>query len=153
MTTELIRSVIQNDAITQRTFCGVYPKDGMPRQIHTYPCGIIVNTDDHTKPGTHWLLIFIESPDYGEFIDSYGNPPSYYSDRFIKYLNKHCKEWTYNHKSLQDTFSTVCGEYTIFFLMHRARKISMKKIVSLFSRNKKRNDDIVYSFVSNYFNQ
>jgi hypothetical protein len=41
---------------------------------HTY-YGLIVNTDPHNKPGSHWVAIYGDGDGHTEFFDSYGKPP------------------------------------------------------------------------------
>ena len=61
---------------------------------------------------------------------------------------------TYCNKiQLQSAFSTVCGQYCIYFLYHRCRKRSMSTIVNSFVNDKLRNDQLVYDFVRRKYTQ
>ncbi|OXU30014.1 hypothetical protein TSAR_009481 [Trichomalopsis sarcophagae] len=60
---------------------------------------IIANTDDHTKKGTHWIAINIDSNGYGTYFDSYGLPPM--SQHHLKRLKRNCKRYQWNKKKLQ----------------------------------------------------
>ena len=112
----------------------------------------MANTDPSSKPGTHWVVAFyFPSKERGEFFDSYGHPPNYYNDSFKNFLDTHSHEWSFNNRKLQSGWSDVCGQYCIFYLSHRARGQSMKKIVQLFGNNTEQNDSKVAWFVKTHF--
>ena len=79
MNTAQITDALEGDPITNKKFCGVFPSDKLPQTIDKYPCGFVANTDPSTKPGTHWMSIWIGPSDgkgenkrtVGEFFDSY----------------------------------------------------------------------------------
>ena len=58
-------------------------------------------------------------PDESEFFDSYEFPPETYDmDEYV------LRESTYfNDKPLQGLTSDVCGDYCLFYLLHRARNV------------------------------
>ena len=113
-------------------FCGVFPSDKLPQTIDTYPCRLVAN---------------MASRQNAEWFDSYGKPPEFYGLAFTEFLNKHCDQWEFNDRKLQSDWSDVCGHYCIFYLSHRARGQSMKKIVQLFGNNTVLNDSKVLWFV------
>ena len=126
---------------------GVFPSDKLP-VINTYPASLIANTDPHDKPGTHWVAMYFESPHESEFFDSYGFPPETYNmDTFI------LRQATYyNDKPLQGLDSDVCGDYCLFYLLHRARNVDMNTIQSRFKRyDSQWNDAQVAKSVHTYF--
>lgn len=147
----MISEVIATDRITAGKFTGVFAANELPRKIEKFPCGIIANTDPNFKPGQHWIAFYLTTPNSGEFFDSYGNPPSFYSRNFETFLQHTVSEWTFNSHVLQSTFTNVCGEYCIFYLMHRSRGVSMNNIVKVFSNNRQLNDESVYKFVARFF--
>jgi hypothetical protein len=51
----------------------------------------------------------------GEFWDSYGQAPGFYSQNFTQFL-----------KFTQAISSDVCGKYTLFFALHRCRHIPLE---------------------------
>lgn len=150
MNTEQIRKVIKRDSTTQRKFQGVFAENCLPQEIEFYPSGFIVNSDPDTKPGTHWLAFYFTTPEHGEFYDSFGRRPDFYSKKFVTFLNKNSQSWIYNKKELQSNITAVCGEHCIFYLMHRTRGVNMHSIVNLFSLDKQKNDQLVYKFVMNF---
>ena len=63
MNTAQIAHALEADPITKKTFCGVFPCDKLPQTIDKYPCGFVANTDPSSKPGTHWISIWIGPSD------------------------------------------------------------------------------------------
>ena len=156
MNTAQITHALEEDPITKKTFCGVFPSDKLPQTIDKYPCGFVANTDPSSKPGTHWISIWIGPSNargdhnkiLGEYFDSYGTDVPLV---FRNYLEKHTDKWKYNKRKLQSIWSDVCGDYCIFYLSHRARGYSMNKIVQLFDDNTMLNDAKVSHFVKTHF--
>ena len=151
MNTVQIAHALEQDPVTSKTFCGVFPSNKLPQTVIKYPCGFVANTDPSDKPGTHWVAFYFPTEEKGEFFDSYGQPPSFYRDSFGDFLNKHSYEWNFNTRKLQSAWSDVCGQYCIFYLSHRARGYSMSKIAQLFNDNTMLNDAKVSQFVKNRF--
>jgi hypothetical protein len=53
-------------------FIGTFPRDLLPKkQIKKRPCALIVNTDDSTNPGQHWLAIYLDKNNNAEYLDSF----------------------------------------------------------------------------------
>ena len=150
MDSNQIAHVLRTDTFSKTYFQGVFPLDHL-RDVHpTFPCAIVINTDPSHLPGTHWVAIFISNTRKGDYFDSYGLPPSTWPD-IQRFLNKHCINYRYNDNMLQGLFSTVCGQYCIFFLLHKSRGLSMENIISWFSRHTAVNDERVYGFVKKHF--
>lgn len=150
MNTKQIRRIIERDPVTQRKFRGVFAENRLPEDVDVYPCGYIANTDPSEKPGEHWVAFYFTTPEHGEFFDSYGHPPQFYNKHFLTFINQNSEHWSFNKKGLQSVMTAVCGEYCIFYLMHRARGVSMNSIVKLFSVDKLNNDRLVYEFVMKF---
>lgn len=153
MNTQQLKEVLKKDPVAYAKFCGVYAENTLPRRVTSFPSGYIANTDPDKQPGRHWVAFYLSSPQQGEFFDSYGHPPQVYSSHFVKFLDQNVQEWTFNNKQLQSNFTNVCGDYCIFYLLHRARGVSMNSIVNLFSSNKERNDVLVYDYVMRLWRQ
>ena len=45
MNTAQITHALEQDPVTSKKFCGVFPSDKLPRTIDRYPCGFVANTD------------------------------------------------------------------------------------------------------------
>ena len=52
-------------------WAGVYPSDTAPMRW-TKPAAIVVNTDPHTKPGSHWIAMYLNNLGHCIYFDSYG---------------------------------------------------------------------------------
>ena len=48
-------------------------------------------------------------------------------------LLEYCTEWTFNNKRLQSDFSSVCGEYVIFFIAFMSRGHTLGHITYMLS--------------------
>ena len=146
-----ILNILKSDAFTKTVFTDVLPSDRLPGRIQTRPRGFIVNTDPADKPGTHWLVIFITTDGKGEFWDPFAQRPGFYSPNFTPFLNKHCSTFTWNRKALQAASSDVCGQYALFFALHRCRHIPMTTIANMFTDNKEWNDKLVRDFIDKWY--
>jgi hypothetical protein len=127
----------------------VFALDELPNVVVPRPSVIVINTDPSTKPGQHWVAVYITREGVAEYFDSYGKPV--YLSEIKWFLKKNGDAVRSNNQSIQGTLSTVCGQYCIFFLLHRCRGLSMTKIVHLFSNDKTDNDIIVNDFVRRRF--
>jgi hypothetical protein len=89
--------------------------------------GVVINTDEHWKPGQHWVASYVNLKK-GElyFFDSTGRPPD---DRVIAFLTraaKHCldkykfnklKDLDINHNTVvHQKGGSECGVYTLYFI-------------------------------------
>ena len=97
------------------------------------------------------MAFYFPSEEKGEFFDSYGHPPDFYNKLFKNFLETHSYEWSFNNRKLQSAWSDVCGQYCIFYLSHRVRGESMRKIVQLFGKDTVLNDSKVAGFVKTHF--
>ena len=52
MNTAQITHALEQDPVTSKKFCGVFPSDKLPQTIDRYPCGFVANTDLSSEPGT-----------------------------------------------------------------------------------------------------
>jgi len=135
---------------TNTLYLGVFSADNIPldhlsNQAKTVY--FVLNSDPSSSPGTHWLACVKAPGSLLEFFDSYGNPPSYYHLSFpanLKILS--------NRDSLQSIYSSVCGQYCIYFLYFRiVRKISLQKISSHLRtsfKTRKLRDQYISNFVN-----
>ena len=149
MNTAQITHSLEQDRVTSKKFCGVFPSDKLPQTIDRYPCGFVANTDPSSGPGTHWVAFYSPSEEKGEFFDSYGHAPEYYRRSFGDFLKS--RAWDFNRRKLKSVWSDVCGQYCIFYLSHRARGQSMSDIVHLFNNDTILNDTKVSQFVKRHF--
>ena len=90
-------------------FRGIYSRDGLPKKIRK-ECGII-NLDDMTGPGTHWVC-YRNINNIVEYFDPFG---LIMPNEAKKYFNTSGKRIVYSMDEIQIAilFSVVIGVYTI----------------------------------------
>lgn len=138
MNTEQINSLLVhfNNLSGKKHHVEVCASDMLPTTFNP-PAAFVVNTDDSTLPGTHWVAIYVsKNGKTYQYFDSYGLPPlienhfDFLKDRNIKF----------NQKRLQSDTTKVCGQYCLAFLNARMNGVTMKSFLSSFSKNTKKND-------------
>lgn len=133
-------------------FVGAYPHDVKPNPPPPY--SIILNTDNHSKKGEHWVAIHITAKTLF-FADSFGRP---YTDQsfprdFVRSITKLCRRRKvfYNRKLIQDLTSDCCGFYAVFILDRLALKQSKRSIFKVFTNDLIKNDQFVVRYYKNNF--
>lgn len=128
MNSTQIRQAFKED----RRFLGVFPSDKLPKLKHLVTkTGLIANLDPSSKPGSHWVAIFV-TPRGGrkktvmEYFDSYGLPPLVNDLLFAK--NNY--RVLYNKCRLQSYKTTTCGQFCIYFISQRLKNKSFAWILS-----------------------
>ena len=101
MNTLQILNVLKTDPFTKSVFTDVLPSDRLPNQIQKRPKGYILNVDPSNGHGSHWIAIYLTADGKGEFFDSFGEPPEFYSRNFKTFLEDHSSTFTCNEKTLQ----------------------------------------------------
>lgn len=109
------------------------------------PTAFILNVDDHTKGGSHWISIYVNKSGEGFYFDSFGFPP--FEKHHINRLRKNCKVYRWNSMQLQSEYSTVCGQYCVMFLNYMTSGLGFQKFIENFSSDLTKNDEIVEKFV------
>lgn len=126
-------------------FIGTFPRDQLPK-LKNKPCGVIFNTDDSKRPGSHWIAMFFTEDGRGEFIDPFGLPPLFQDVQ--EYLSANSPSgWQHNTTTLQSLDSDTCGYYCILFMKLRCANISLKKIMKMFTDNTFINDQIIKDYI------
>ena len=133
MNTFQLAQVLMKGPFTKGRFSGVYACDELTSiEINEYPKLFVFNTDPMELPGTHWIAIYFNEQMKGEFFDSYRKDLIHYNKHFLDFVNRTAVEWEHNKIQLQRAFSTVCGQYCIYFLHHHCRKRTTSSIVNSF---------------------
>ena len=126
-------------------FRGVFACNMLPKGIvYNRPAGYVVNTDPSTLPGEHWVAIYLPLHGPGEYFDSFGQPPI--NREIVNFLDKNSPSgWIYNTVQIQEAVSTstVCGNYTILFLLSKLTRMSLCDFQLLYKRQPAHNDFIV----------
>ena len=142
-----IENILKVTRYVKDIFMGVFSVDTLHRHVKLYPSCYIVNTDESTESGEHWVCVYFNSNGIAEFFCSFGNNPSFYDYQMVSFMERNCYLWKCNSKRLQSCLSTVCGQYCIFFAICKVLYVHMDKFCSLFSKNCQMNDVIVNEFV------
>ena len=130
-----------------RHFGDVCPADLLPIVIKHKPKAYIVNTDESHKPGKHWVAFYFPKRGFPEFFDPEGRKPEFYHRRFKNVLIVNGSKYKYNQTKLQGP--KTCGEFCLYYIIHRYRGLSMKKILEKFhTKNFVDNDRKVISFLN-----
>lgn len=140
MDTRQLNIIASKDTSLRRVFKGVYASNRIPRCLQE-PLGIVVNLDEHDKPGSHWVAIYAPLVGIVEYFDSYGLPPTV--AHILRFLKEFAKPWIYNECQLQDPSSNVCGHYCITYLSHRSQGKTLPEYLQKFGQDTNKNDAII----------
>ena len=121
---------------------GIYACDQLP-DVTIRPSVIVANTDPSHSPGRHWICMFFDADDHGEFFDSFGMPPK---EVFERYMDENCLAWTFNNMQMQYLVSRFCGHYCIWYCMMKFRRITLYELARLTSNDTGLNDYLVHRF-------
>ena len=122
-------------------FLGVFPSDMhcLPKVI-SFPSALIINTDPHSLPGTHWVAVFFVNTNLVEYFDSLGKEP--YPTSILHFMLSFSTRIFCNVRQIQSEFTLTCGPHCIIFLIYRLRGVSMKTILGkVYSLNVYQNDE------------
>ena len=98
-------------------FNGVFPRDLLKSCVYR-PGGYIVNTDPSMKPGEHWVALFFDEQNRGEYFDPYGLPPMH--TEIISFLDQYSRSrWSHNTQQLQSVLSISCGYFCYLYQVFR----------------------------------
>ena len=104
----------------------------------------IVNLEDLTDDGSHWVSVLIKN-NKTVYFDSFGVVPSLQVEEF---LHKSKKKYMFNNKIIQDLSSTNCGLFCLGCIIYAHNSNldiyeAVDKYCDLFSNNTKKNDKII----------
>jgi len=103
-------------------FPGVYVRDNLPSKPRRKECGIL-NLDDRTGKGTHWVAWHKKDGDKYYF-DSYGvQPPR----EMLQYLQKPI---FYNTEKIQPKGEVICGHLCLYVLKELSRGRNFQQVVN-----------------------
>ena len=148
MSTLEINQTLRWDGVLKRVCLLTRSEDTLPtRRIDHFPRAFVANTSPSDQPGQHWVAFLIWNEDHGEFWDSYGMPPEFYSPKFKTFLEDYTRV-DRNHRDLQSIATHVCGQWCLYWLYHRLRDVSQSKTLDPFRADTTlENDRTVAQFV------
>ena len=85
-----------------KRFLGCFPHDKLPSFPKQFPRSLIINTDDSTRLGDHWVGVILNK-DKCFYFDSYGVP--ILDKNIIDFLKNRYSTAIVNDTCIQDTFS------------------------------------------------
>ena len=95
----------------------------LPHSIQQQAGTVIINSDPHTKDGSHWLAFHFEPKSSKAFyFDSYGHPP--YNPHTQAFIRRNCTVWDYNTIQLQGPTILVYGKYFCLFALFMDRRFA-----------------------------
>ena len=101
-----------SDKKIKKSFGDVYASDSLPKHKYRFS-SFIVNLDESTLPGTHWIPVYFENKyNRAFYFDSYGKAPS--KSKFLTFLKPNASSIYHSNLSFQDFFlhqhvdSSVC---------------------------------------------
>lgn len=145
MNTYQLEYVARHTRCLRKCFQGVYASDMIPKRVEVYPAAFIFNSQPSSKPGEHWVAIYFDRNLIAEYFDSFGFKPR--NKKLISFMNANATKWRYSTKLLQYPFSLLCGQYCLYFLVQKCRKLSLKSILSAFSHDTEKNDKRIKNFM------
>jgi hypothetical protein len=105
-----------------KNFRGVFMRDNLPRSP-TDDESMIINIDDSTGPGTHWVCLFIRDGSCIYF-DSYGLGVPTEVAQYCTNSERH-----YSTFPIQTLGSNLCGHYCIYVLYKLDKGVAFDKIL------------------------
>jgi hypothetical protein len=150
MNTQELQSALLNDAYTREIVSGVYAADTIPLGL-PIPTVLIINSDNKSQPGTHWLAIYVDKNRNAVYFDSFGRQPLV--KNIQNFLDKQCKSYTYNHTCVQSYTTSTCGEYSVLFCAVLARGYSLRDYLNIFKNSPSllANEKILRQVYGKYF--
>ena len=76
---------MNRDLIWRKIFYGVYPANKIPK-LRSLPALIVCNTDTSSRPGEHWIVIYVDENYIGEYFDSMGRFPTKLPKTFLEVI-------------------------------------------------------------------
>lgn len=126
-----IDRILRRDVFAKKYFRGVYPVDKLPiHENFERPACFVINTDPASRPGEHWVSLYLDEAGKGEFFDSFGLEVLH--PLIARFLRRHCWYYTHNKRMLQSLTATTCGQYCVYFVKMRCRGHSLWRLLRPF---------------------
>jgi len=134
-------------------FIGAVPCDTQtPLPNGSY--SIVMNTDNHTKPGTHWVALHVQ-PKTLIFWDTFSRKPDNltFPPDFRKTIRRlgRKRKLISNSKLIQALDSNTCGFHCCYLLDQLALNKSIKDILKVYGTNLTKNDQFAVRYFKKNF--
>lgn len=158
MNSDELTCFLSNNKYTRRIFEKVVAADQLP--LHPVEIknrnekkAYVINEDDSSKPGKHWIAIIISNTTVDIFNSS---GESYKRNKYFKNfvnINSRNRKIIEVQKQLQSIYSDLCGEFTCLYLLARSRNIMPRTFYKYFSYTNDliENDFTVYDLFNKCF--
>lgn len=142
MDAEQILSLVRESDLLQKTFRGVFRRDGLLFLGENIPSGSYILNSTDTLPGEHWLAMSKTSAELPlcVFFDSMGRPPSFYGITIAGH------SIVYNERQVQPAGTATCALYCLYFLHQKCMGANMAEILGSFHNDRTQNEDFVEDF-------
>ena len=108
-----------------KNFRGIYSRDGLPKKIKK-ECGII-NLDDITGPGTHWVCYRNGESGFYEYFVPFG---LIMPNEVLDYFHTGpVKPIVYSMDEIQNRSTVLCGYWCLYYLLERQRGKSILDVI------------------------
>lgn len=133
-------------------YVGALPKDELYKvPVRATVCAV-VNNQNHTDPGSHWVC-FYASPNQPTLLcfDSMGAPPNQNMVDYLTHVSALTgKSLDYSTKQIQELGTSSCGWFCIYILKQLSAGLSMKTILNKFSSIPSQNEQFLYRYFQHY---
>jgi hypothetical protein len=147
-----LSAIIEKFKTLQKHFLGVYSIDTLPNfsKLKTF---CFCNTDVSDGAGKHWLCFVKSSKKVLECFDSLG-----VDNNKLQLLRDNCNftniyEIDYNETQFQESSSSTCGKFVIYFAIHRMHNLDLdfeEVLEEIFTLNHIENEKTVDDFVKDF---
>lgn len=142
-----LSELIQKDPIMKTVFAGTFPRDKLPKLNLQHNSAFVINSAPSNKKEGHWLLAFFDVKSRTVvWFDSLGRRPRFYSKSLSLWLHSSGFKLDYSSKVIQAVNSRLCGLFVLNALFFLSRGYTLRKVLSQFSSELKKNDRIVSLF-------
>lgn len=134
-------------------FLGVFSVDQIPPNLWKKSCCFIVNLDESTEPGSHFVAVYIDRQNVLWYFDSYALSPLVFSTHLVSFLSPWIKSGKIKMASpfpIQNFDSLFCGWFSAAFCLFVNVPFHPNHFFSLFDeRDLLKNEKIIICMLKN----
>lgn len=130
MDSRTIDRIMRGNPVTRPHYSGCSPCDILPRPTQ-FPTAIVANLDPASMPGSHWVAIYIASPEKAYYFCPFGDPPR---GNLLRYMSQF-SDVTRNVCKFQPLDSLNCGYFAMYVLYQLCLGFSFPHVLSLLSQS------------------